>query len=226
MKDLYDVASAAGNLEAVLAVHLPESQRQRAGGSETERSRQTRLGTALRRLAGQVYAGFQVEPVGVDRSGRQVYRLTHSRVAVCKVKEYKACCWDKGFEWVEDEAGTVYKSTPMTPEVQEALEQLRQAFIAEHGREPGPDDLLFPDMPHPEHLEAMMVEAMKAAGLDRAFIYAFEKTGLLVTEENQHLISGKRPGRVGCRHRGVREEAAQAGWMTPGKVGAIVHTLA
>jgi hypothetical protein len=51
-----------------------------------------------------------------------------------------------------------------------------------------PHDLLFPDMPHPEHLEAMMVEGVRAAGLDPAFIYAFEKTGLLVTEQNQHLI--------------------------------------
>ena len=76
----------------------------------------------------------------------------------------------------------------MTPEMREALEQLRQAFLGEHGREPGPGDLLFPDLPHPEHLEARMVEDMKAAGLDPAFIYAFEKTGLLVTEQNQHLI--------------------------------------
>jgi hypothetical protein len=29
---------------------------------------------------------------------------------------------------------------------------------------------------------------MKAAGLDPAFVYAFEKTGLLVTEQHQHLI--------------------------------------
>src|SRR5262245_29828335 len=76
----------------------------------------------------------------------------------------------------------------MTPEVREALGQLRRAFIARHGREPEPGDPLFPDMPHPEHLEAMMVEDMKAAGLDPALIYAFEKTGLLVTEQNQHLI--------------------------------------
>jgi hypothetical protein len=52
-----------------------------------------------------------------------------------------------GFEWVEDEAGAVFRSTPMTPEVREALEQLRQAFVARHGQEPGPADLLFPDMP-------------------------------------------------------------------------------
>ena len=34
----------------------------------------------------------------------------------------------------------------------------------------------------------MMVEDMKAAGLDPAFVHAFEKTGLLVTQQNQHLI--------------------------------------
>ena len=114
-----------------------------------------------------------------------------SRNAPCPCgsgKKYKHCCWGKGFEWVEDEAGTVYKSMPMTPEVREALEGLRQEFVARHGREPGPNDLLFPDLPHPEHLEAMMVEGLKAAGLDPAFVYAFEKTGLLVTGQNQHLI--------------------------------------
>jgi hypothetical protein len=114
-----------------------------------------------------------------------------SRNAPCPCgsgRKYKHCCWGKGFEWVEDEGGTVFRSMPISPEVREALYQLRQAFIARLGREPGPDDLLFPDMPHPEHLEAMMVEDMKAVGLVPAFIYAFEKTGLLVTEQNQLLI--------------------------------------
>jgi hypothetical protein len=118
-----------------------------------------------------------------------------SRNAPCPCgsgKKYKHCCWGKGFEYVEDEEGTVFRSTPMTPEVREALEYFRQAFVAKHGQEPGPDDLLFPDMPHPEHLEARLVEDMKAAGIDPAIIYAFEKTGLLVTEQNQHLIPEKR----------------------------------
>ena len=83
-----------------------------------------------------------------------------SRNAPCPCgsgREYGACCRDKGFEWVEDEAGAVYRTTPMTPEVREALEQRRQAFLAKHGREPGPDDLLFPDLPHPEHLQPAVV---------------------------------------------------------------------
>jgi hypothetical protein len=79
----------------------------------------------------------------------------------------------------------------MTEEVTEVLRQLRQAFIDKHGREPEPDELLFSDLPHLEHLEALLVEDMKEAGLDPAFIFAFEKTGLLVSEQNQHLIPEK-----------------------------------
>jgi hypothetical protein len=114
-----------------------------------------------------------------------------ARNALCPCgsgKKYGHCCWKKGFEWVEDEAGNVFESTPISREVEEVLHRLRQAFIALHGREPGPDDLLFPDLPHPEHLEALVVEDLKAAGVDPAVIYAFEQTGLLVTAENRDLI--------------------------------------
>ena len=117
-----------------------------------------------------------------------------SRNAPCPCgsgKKYKNCCYGKGFDWVEDEGGTVGKSIPMTEEVTEILQQVRQAFIDKHGREPEPDELLFADLPHLEHLEAMIVEDMEKAGLDPAFIFAFEKTGLLVSEENQHLIPEK-----------------------------------
>ena len=102
--------------------------------------------------------------------------------------KYKKCCWGKGFDWEEDESGNLYRSTSISPEVAAILQEQRQKFIAKHGREPGPDDPVFFDLPHPEHLEHMMVEDMKAAGIDPAIIYAFEKTGRLVTEQNQHLL--------------------------------------
>ena len=50
-------------------------------------------------------------------------------------------------------------------------------------------DKLFFDMPPVEHAEHFIVEVMKKAGVDPAVIYAFEKTGLMVTEANEHLIS-------------------------------------
>jgi hypothetical protein len=48
-----------------------------------------------------------------------------SRNAPCPCgsgKKYKHCCYGKDFEWQEDEAGTVSKSTPMSPDVREVLE--------------------------------------------------------------------------------------------------------
>ncbi len=41
-------------------------------------------------------------------------------------KKYKNCCYGKGFEWVEDEDGTVGKSIPMTEEVKEVLQQAKR----------------------------------------------------------------------------------------------------
>jgi hypothetical protein len=114
-----------------------------------------------------------------------------SRNAPCPCnsgKKYKHCCWGKGFDWEEDEGGTLYQSTPIPPEVADILQAQRQKFIDQHGREPGPNDPLFFDMPPLEHVEHQTVEAMKQAGLDPAFIYAFEKTGRLVTEQNQHVL--------------------------------------
>jgi hypothetical protein len=76
-----------------------------------------------------------------------------SRNAPCPCgsgKKYKNCCYGKGFDWVQDEDGFIGKSIPMTEQLTEVLQQLRQAFIDEHGREPEPDDLLFSKMPHLE----------------------------------------------------------------------------
>ena len=104
-------------------------------------------------------------------------------------KKFKKCCIDKDFEWLEDEDGNIFKSIPMSDDMMEMFGKQRQAFIDRNGREPGPDDPVFPDMPHPEHLEHEMVEAMKLANIDPAKIYAFEKTGRLVTEENQDILT-------------------------------------
>jgi hypothetical protein len=115
-----------------------------------------------------------------------------SRNAPCPCgsgKKYKHCCYGRDFEYLEDEDGTILKSIPVTDEMGEVIQGQKQRFIAKYGREHGPGDNLFFDMPPLEHVEHFMVEGMKQAGLDPAIIYAFEKTGLLVTEANEHLIS-------------------------------------
>jgi hypothetical protein len=109
-------------------------------------------------------------------------------------KKYKQCCYNKGFQYLVDEEGNIFKSVPMTDEVREVIEEQKRKFIEKFGREPEKDDNVFFDMPPLEHIEHFMVEGMKQAGLDPAIIYAFEKTGLLVTEMNEHLISDKDRG--------------------------------
>ena len=66
-----------------------------------------------------------------------------SRNAPCPCgsgKKYKHCCWGKGFDWTEDEAGNVYKEVPLDQEMLDMLKEQREKFIAKHGREPGPND--------------------------------------------------------------------------------------
>jgi hypothetical protein len=110
-------------------------------------------------------------------------------VSLRQRQKYKHCCDGKGFDYEKDDDGTIFKSIPMSEEMVDLLEEQRQEFIKKYGREPGPHDSVFFDMPHPEHVEHMTVQAMKEAGIDPAFIYAYEKTGRIVTEDNQHLLS-------------------------------------
>jgi len=115
-----------------------------------------------------------------------------SRNAPCPCgsgKKYKQCCIRKDFDWVEDDEGNIFKAMPISDEMKELLDEQRELFVEQHGREPGPDDPVFPDLPHPEHMEHEMVELMKEAGVNPAIIHALEKTGRLVTEENQHLLT-------------------------------------
>jgi hypothetical protein len=88
------------------------------------------------------------------------------------------------------------RTVPMSGEVYQALLDQRQRFIDKFGREPGPNDPVFfdPDADTPqqiteEKLGRMMNEALSAAGIDPALVYAYNKTGLLVSEDNLHLLS-------------------------------------
>jgi hypothetical protein len=118
-------------------------------------------------------------------------RRKHARNSPCPCgsgKKHKHCCWGKGFTWVEDAEGQLLREVPLSAEDLAVIEEQRQKFRQQLGRDPGPDDRLFFDAPHLEHVEHHLAEAMKRAGLDPAYIHAFEQTGLLVTADNQHLI--------------------------------------
>jgi uncharacterized protein YecA (UPF0149 family) len=97
-------------------------------------------------------------------------------------RKYKHCCWQKKFEWVVDEHGDVHRRVPIDDP--RLMEGLREAC---EGKQP--DEPVFGDLGHMEYIEAEMVDIMKEIGMDPAFIYAYEKTGLLVTEDNKDKMT-------------------------------------
>ena len=88
------------------------------------------------------------------------------------------------------------KNVPLTPVTKKILAEQLEAFRKKFGREPGPDDPIFFDpekeVPTPiseETLNSAFREAAKATGLDPVLVYAFEKTGLIVTEDNLNVFT-------------------------------------
>ena len=107
-------------------------------------------------------------------------------------EKYKRCCFTKGFHYyVDDETGEVLRSVPLKAEARDelhkALAAQRDKFIAKFGREPGSDDPIFFDLDE-DKLRDDTANAMRAAGIPPALIYAYEETGLIVTQENRSLI--------------------------------------
>jgi hypothetical protein len=90
-----------------------------------------------------------------------------------------------------EEDGRPLREVPLPAEALALLRQQQDQFRQRFGREPGPEDLVFGAAPPLEVIEHHLVEGMKRAGIDPAFIHAFEQTGLLVTEDNQHLIADR-----------------------------------
>lgn len=107
-------------------------------------------------------------------------------------KRYRECCRGrKDFRLTAD--GKIVEWVPMTPEVEEVVRRLLERFREKHGRDPRPDERLFPEIPEgiegERLVERKMIEAMEAVGLAPEFVYAFKKTGLLVTEANRDRFS-------------------------------------
>jgi|SRR6516165_2583686 hypothetical protein len=93
-----------------------------------------------------------------------------------------------------DQNGT--KSIPVSPETLELIQEQQAAFRQKFGREPGPNDPIFfdpdADTPQPMNVEAYkqaMIKMMGDAGLPGDLIYAFQKTGRLVSEGNQKFLT-------------------------------------
>ena len=91
------------------------------------------------------------------------------------------------------------KAVPLSAEAQRAIQEQLRKFREKFGRETGPEDPIFfdPDADTPQPiskagLDEMTGQILSAAGkaaVRPELIYAMKKTGRIVTESNQHLLT-------------------------------------
>jgi hypothetical protein len=91
------------------------------------------------------------------------------------------------------------KIIPIGPETAEIIAKQKRLFRQQFGREPGPEDPLFfdPDASTPQFLsEERQDELWKSllqvagdSGIDSALVYAMNKTGRIVTNDNVKFLT-------------------------------------
>lgn len=86
----------------------------------------------------------------------------------------------------------------LSPELDRLMQAQLQSFRKKFGRNPSLSDPIFfdPDFDTPQPIDPdkfhrQMMEVFKAAGTPGYLVYAWEKTGLMVSAENEHMLSKK-----------------------------------
>ena len=88
------------------------------------------------------------------------------------------------------------KSIPLSPDLAKGIQEQFQRFTDKFGRPPRPEDPPFFD-PSADELRPIidevidqhMLEAMHKVGVRPAMIYAYQKTGRIVTKKNSKLLT-------------------------------------
>ena len=91
------------------------------------------------------------------------------------------------------------KAVPLNAEAQRAIQAQLRKFREKFGRDAGPEDPVFfdPDADTPQPISKAGLDEMTGqilsvagkAGVRPELIYAMKKTGRIVTESNQHLLT-------------------------------------
>jgi hypothetical protein len=103
-------------------------------------------------------------------------------------RKYKRCCYATAAPLVQGPNGELAHELPMNHEMGEILQRQREKFIARHGREPDAADPIFVDVPSDDEYDEMVTKAMEQAGVSPQVMYAFRKTGRIITEENAKFV--------------------------------------
>lgn len=109
-------------------------------------------------------------------------------------RTYAQCCKQTDLKWCVDDNGVVLKKIPLIDEAIKLLRQAEEHFLQVFERKPHKNDPVFlaKYLLSDVDIQREMVRGMEEAKIAPEFIYAYQKTdGLLLTEENEKLATGK-----------------------------------
>ncbi|HEY9867562.1 MAG TPA: SEC-C domain-containing protein [Candidatus Obscuribacterales bacterium] len=104
-------------------------------------------------------------------------------------KKYKGCCQAKGIEYFVKPSGKLVKLMPLTAEQKAHFESEKQKFMETHGRKPTEEEEAVMRTSLYEDVGQVIARDLATSGAPPEKVYAFEKTGLWVTRENEHQVS-------------------------------------
>jgi hypothetical protein len=105
-------------------------------------------------------------------------------------QKYKKCCQPKNVEYFIRPNGTVVKEAVLEGDQRETFLRAKQDFVAEHGRQPTEEEEGILRMSGGFLDFSSVIEAdLIKSGAPPEVLYAFRKTGILVTRENQSGVT-------------------------------------
>lgn len=111
-------------------------------------------------------------------------------------KKFKKCCAKHVSPAVLRNDLTGERTVKLSDGAMEAFERQRERFVEKFGREMGPGDPVFfdpdADVPVPmgeKKIKAVCIAQMREVGMSEEFIHAYDRTGMMVLEENRHLFT-------------------------------------
>jgi len=105
-------------------------------------------------------------------------------------QKYKNCCHAKGVDYFILPGGKVIKEQPLTPEQRQALAQQKAQFVKTFGRQPNEEDEGLMRIANGfADVSAVIEKDLISRGVEQSVLYAFQKTGMVITKENESQVS-------------------------------------
>lgn len=103
-------------------------------------------------------------------------------------RKYKSCCAAQGIEYFIKPDGKIIKHEPMTEAQRAHYQEQLQIFVTENKRPPTDEEDAILRAKDYQTVEKIIIDDMVAHGAGPEAVYAFKKTGIMVTRENKYQI--------------------------------------